>query len=83
MLYISVLRLLNDLGEIRYGSFRRKAVENLDEFCYSVCNESHIVLKDASEMFPYIRLSRQIWIQSGMGYVHSNLQYGSFVKTAH
>lgn len=41
------------------------------------------MLKDASEMFPYIRLSRQIWIQSGMGYVHNNLQYVSFVKTAH
>jgi len=73
MLYISVLRLLTDLGEIRYGSFRRKAVENLDEFRYSVCNESHILLKDASEMFTYIRLSRQIWIQSGMGCVHNNL----------
>jgi len=61
------------LGEMRYGSFRRKAVENLDEFRYSACNESHILPKDASEMFPYMRLSRQLWIQSGMECVHSNL----------
>jgi len=83
MFYISVLRLLTDLGEIRYGNFRHKAVENLDEFCYSVCNESHTLVKDASEMFPYIRLSHQTWIQSGMGCVHKNLYYVSFVKTAH
>jgi hypothetical protein len=38
MLYISGLCLLADLGEIRCGRFRRKAVENLDEFR----NESHI-----------------------------------------
>jgi chloramphenicol O-acetyltransferase len=62
MLYMSVLRLLTDSGEIRYGSFRRKAVENLDEFRYCVCNESHILFNDATEMFPYIRLSRRIWI---------------------
>jgi hypothetical protein len=68
-----VLCLLTDLGEIRCGSFRRKAVEILDEFRYSVCNGSHILRKDASEMFPYIRLSRQIWIQSGVGCVQNNL----------
>jgi hypothetical protein len=37
LFYMSVLRLLRDLGEMRYGRFRRNAVENLDEFRYSVC----------------------------------------------
>jgi hypothetical protein len=50
MLYIPVLCLVTDLGEIRYGRFRRKTVENLDEFRYTMCNESYIfVVSEFSE----------------------------------